>query len=409
MLIEALYISLQSVDDMVQLLPSVQEAKQIISHLRKHHPLLLEEPLSLGDSSAAQPRPHNDCSSADQVTIKPRPPMEDPCPANDETVPTTWSVVRSLQHEPSHLGQGYSSSYVEVSFGPEDNNSSSGQEEEELSVSGNTNTAGDTTNSTTGDTTSNTTGDTTGNPTSNTTSNTTGNTTSNTTGNTVGNSNNSVDSAAGLRRSSRIAVKPRKSFADIVSGKANYTAVVSQAKKKKKKKKKTRKELDYNVLEVKLNLASVQLIHNYSRFCAKVDEVLKVVTGDRPHGYRILARCLTLMQNGLRQRHGRLLVEDALSGGFKTILHAMQLGAKSARVQQLGITCFFYQMGRCSYGYLVTNVPCDLHSREERNSIMAIVHSLVSNSEHGGLRTLVKGLYCTANQYNKEMSDTEKR
>ena len=401
---------------MIQLSPSVQEAKQIISHLRKHHPLLLAEPLSLGDSSAAQPRPHDDCSGADQVTIKPHPPMQDPCPANDETAPTPWGVVRSSQHEPSHLGQGYSSSYVEISFGPEDNNSSSGQEEEEVtSVSGNyilgNSNIGDATSNITGDTTSNATSNTTGDTTSNVTSNTTVDTTSNTTSNMISNTdnNNPVDSTAGLRRSSRIAVKPRKSFADIVSGKANYTAVVSQAKKKKKKKKKTRKELDYSALEAKLNLASAQLIHNYVRFCAKVDEVLKVVTGDRPHGYRILARCLTLMQNGLRQRHGRLLVEDALSGGFKSILHAMQLGAQSAHVQRLGITCFFYQMGHCSYGYLVTNVPCDLHSREERNSIMAIVHSLVSSSEHGGLRTLVKGLYCVANQYNKEMSDAEKR
>ena len=428
---------------MVEVLPTVQEARQIIGHLRKYHPLLLAEPLSLEDSSVSQPRPHDDCSNADQVTIKPRPPMEDPCPTNDGTAPTPWGVIRS-QHEPSHLGRGYCSSYLEISFGPEENSSS----EEDVPATSvlvegiidntasdnpsNTTAPGDPSNTTAPGNPSNTTAP--GDP-SNTTapgnpSNTTApgnpsntndstiianatNTTNNIVSNTVNNTDNVGDSAAaGLRRSSRIAVKPRKSFADIISGRANYGAAISassQLKKKKKKKKKSKKEFDYNALEVKLNLASAQLMHDYLRFCAKVDEVLKVVTGDRPQGYRILARCLTLMQNGLRQRHGRLLVEDALSGGFKSILHAMQLGALSAHVQCLGITCFFYQMGRCSYGYSVTNIPCDLHSREERNSIMAIVHSLVSSHEHGGLRTLVRGLYCAANQYNKEMSDTEKR
>ena len=440
--------SLQGIDDMVELLPTVQEARQIISHMRKHHPLLLAEPLSLEDGSVVQPLPQDDCSNADQVTIKSHPPMEDPYLASEEIAPTPFSVVRASQHDPSHLGRGYSSSLIELSFGPEENSSS----EEEVSanvildgtVPSNTttpgnpgsisalgnpsNTADDTTisdtvsnttstvSNTTSNTVSNTTSNTVGNTTSNTVSNTTStvnNTTSNTVSNTTSNVDNTGDSAtgpAGLRRSSRIAVKPRKSFADIVSGKVNYETVsTSSQPKKKKKKKKTKKELDYNALEVKLNLASAQLMHDYLRFCAKVDEVLKVVTGDSPHGYRILARCLSLMQNGLRHRHGRLLVEDALSGGFKSILRAMQLGAQSAHVQCLGITCFFYQMGRCSYGYSVINIPCDLHSREERNSIMAIVHSLVSSHEHGGLRTLVRGLYRVANQYNKEMSDTEKR
>lgn len=390
---------------MVEILPSMQEARQIIGHLRKHYPLLLAEPLSLGDSNVIQPHPHDDCSSAGQVTIKPRPPMEDPYPVVDETAPTPWGVIKSTQHEPSHLGRGYSSSYVEISFGPEEN-SSSGQEEDEVTVT--TNVPVETVID---NVTSNPTSNTTGNTTSSTTGNTTGSTTSNITGSTVDNTDNAVNSnvAAGLRRSSRIAVKPRKSFADIISGRANYAAAVPQPKKKKKKKKKTKREFDYSALEVKLNLASAQLIHDYVRFCAKVDEVLKVVTGDRPHGYRILARCLTLMQSGLRHRQGRLLVEDALFGGFKSILHAMQLGAQSAHIQCLGITCFFYQMGRCSFGYSVTNIPCDLHSREERNSIMAIVHSLVSSSEHGGLHTLAKGLYRAANQYNKGMSDVEKR
>ena len=404
---------------MVELLPTVQEARQIISHMRKHHPLLLAEPLSLEDGSIVQPRPLDDCSNADQVIIKSHPPMEDPYPTNEETAPTPWSVIRASQHDPSHLGRGYSSSLIELAFGPEENSSS----EEEVPTIVETLTVDSTAPSNTtvsnntvdGTITVNTTSNTVSSTTSNTTSNTVSSTTSNTTSNTVSNMDNAGDSTAGpagLRRSSRIAVKPRKSFADIVSGRANYETAVStssQPKKKKKKKKKSKKELDYSALEVKLNLASAQLMHDYLRFCAKVDEVLKVVTGDRPHGYRILARCLLLMQNGLRQRHGRLLVEDALSGGFKSILHAMQLGAQSAHVQCLGITCFFYQMGRCSYGYSVTNIPCDLHSREERNSIMAIVHSLVSSHEHGGLRTLVRGLYRVANQYNKEMSDTEKR
>ena len=397
-------MSLQNIDDLVELLPSVQEAKQIISHLRKHHPLLLAEPLSLEDSNVTQPRPHEDCSNADQVTIKPHPPMEDPYQSMDETTQSAaalLSVTRSSQHEPSHLGRGYSSSCVEIAFGPEDN-SSSGQEEEEVTST--------TTNTVTAETVNdNSTASNPSNVAGNTVSNTTSNTTDNTNSNAVSNINNPGDLAtAGLRRSSRIAVKPRKSFADIVSGRAHYTAAVSQAKKKKKKKK-TKRENDYLALDLKLNLASAQLVHNYMRFCAKVDEVLKAVTVDKPHGYRILSRCLTLMQNRLGHRHGRLLVEDALSGGFKSILHAMQLGAQSAHVQCLGITCFFYQMGRCSYGYSVTNIPCDMHSREERNSIMVIVHSLVSSSEHGGLHTLVKGLYRAANQYNKEMSDTEKR
>ena len=404
---------------MVELLPTVQEARQIISHLRKHHPLLLAEPLSLEDSSVIQPRPHDDCSNADQVTIKPHPPMEDPCPTNNETAPTPWGVIRSSQHDPSHLGQGYSSSYVEISFGPEENSSSEDNVELEAHViigtapgnPSNTTAPGNPNNITVPGNSSNTSNTADGTVSANTTCNTTSNMVCNTVSNTD-NAGDSAAGAAGLRRSSRIAVKPKKSFADIVSGRANYGAAVSasaQPKKKKKKKKKAKKEFDYGALEVKLNLASAQLMHDYLRFCAKVDEILKVVTGDRPHGYRILARCLTLMQNGLRQRHGRLLVEDALSGGFKSILHAMQLGAQSAHVQCLGIICFFYQMGRCSYGYSVTNIPCDLHSREERNSIMAIVHSLVSSHEHGGLRTLVRGLYRVANQYNKEMSDTDKR
>ena len=54
--------------------------------------------------------------------------------------------------------------------------------------------------------------------------------------------------------------------------------------------------------------------------------------------------------NGLQHRQRRLLVEYALSGGFKTILHVMQLGSQSVRVQCSGIICFFFQMGRCSYG-----------------------------------------------------------
>ena len=378
---------------MVEMVPTLQETRQIIGHLRKHHPLLLSEPLSLEDTNAVQPHPHDDCTSADQVTIKPCPPMEDPCLGTERAAPTFYGVVGSTQHEPSHLGREYSSSCVEIAFGPEDN-SSSGQEEEEatstsitakliLPLS---------------------------NP-SNTTDNIADtNTSSNTVAMTA--DNNTVDrssGAAGLRRSSRIAVKPRKSFADIISGKVNYENSISDLSqpKKKKKKKKKRKELDYNALEVKLNLASAQLMH--VGFCAKVDEILKNLPGDKPHGYRILARCLTLIQNGLRHRHGRLLVEYALSGGFKTILHVMQLGSQSARVQCSGITCFFFQMGRCSYGYSVTNIPCDLHSCEERNSIMAIVHSLVSSHEHGGLHTVVKGLYRVANQYNKEMSDAEKR
>jgi len=388
---------------MVELLPSLQEARQIISHLRKHHPLLIAEPLPLEDDDAVCSPAPNDSSGLDQVTIKPHPPMEDPCPAIDEMPPTPWGVTRSSQHEPSHLGRGYTSSCVEIAFGPEDNSSSGQEEEDSLTVN---------VMEMISDSTS------TGNP-----RNTAGNTVDNTsnsisnTDNMTNNTGNTVDSAAaatGLRRSSRIAVKPRKSFADIVSGRLNYAAAaaasaLSQPKKKKKKKKKMRKEFDYTALEVKLNLASAQLMHDYTRFCGKVEEVLKVVTGDKPHGYRILARCLSLMQNGLQHRHGRLLVEDALCGSFKSILHAMKLGAQSARVQCLGITCFFYQMGRCCYGYSVTNIPCDLHNREERNSIIAIVHSLVSSQEHGGLHTLVKGLYCVANQYNKEMSDGDKR
>ena len=442
---------------MVEMVPTLQEARQIIGHIRKHHPLLLSEPLSLEDTNAVQPCPHDDCTSADQVTIKPHPPMEDPCPGTDGAAPTFYGGVRSTQHKVPHLGHENSSSCVEIAFGPGEN-SSSGQEEEEATSTGitaklilspsnpsnttdntidtnitsNTVDANITSNTVDANITSNTvdtnitsnTVDT--NITSNTvdaniTSNTvdtniTSNTVdANTTSNTVAitTDSNTIDhssGAAGLRRSSRIAVKPRKSFVDILSGRANYENTVSdlsQPKKKKKKKKKTRKELDYNALEVKLNLASAQLMH--VGFCAKVDEILKNLPGDKPHGYRILARCLTLIQNGLRHRHGQLLVEYALSGGFKTILHVMQLGSQSARVQSSGIICFFFQMGRCSYGYSVTNIQCDLHSCEERNSIMAIVHSLVSSHEHGGLRTVVKGLYRVANQYNKEMSDAEKR
>ena len=374
---------------MVEMVPTLQEAQQIIGHLRKHHPLLLSEPLSLEDTNAVQPCPHGNFTSADQVTIKPCPPMEDPCPGTEGAAPTFCGVVGSTQHEPSHLGQNYSSSCVKIAFGPEDN-SSSGQEEEEA-----------TSTSITAKLILPL-----GNPSDTTDNIADANTSKSTVAMTS--DNNTVDhslGAAGLRRSSRIAVKRRKSFVDIISDNVNCKNSISDLSQPKKKKK--RKELDYNALEVTLNLASAQLMH--VGFCTKVDEILKNLPGDKPHGYRILAQCLTLLQNGLRHRHGGLLVEYALSGGFRTILHVMQLGSQSARVQCLGIICFFFQMGRCSYGYSVTSIPCDLHSCEERNSIMAIVHSLVSSHEHGGLRTVVKGLYCVANQYNKEMSDAEKR
>jgi len=335
----------------------------------------MSEPLVAEDNSHTdhQPCPQNDSnSSADQVIIKPNPPMTDPCPNADTA--SVWGVTRTSHHEPSHLGRGYSSSCVEISFGPEHADSSSDQEDNESTIS----------NAITVTTTSGVVEPAT-------------------------NSNNIGDDTSGLslRRSSRIAVMPKKSFADIVSGKVHSTTgpTSSQVAKKKKKKKKS---LDYSALEMRLNLASSNMT-DYGKFCTTVDDVLKSVTVDKPQGYRTIARCLTLMQNGLQNRSGRLLVEDALAGGFKTILHAMKKGFQSAHVQRLGITCFYNQMGRCSYGYSVTNVPCDQHRREEHNSIMAIVSSLVSGQEHGGLRTLVEGLYCAANQYNKEMSDTEKR
>jgi len=339
--------------------------------MRQHYPLLMSDPLVAEDNSHTdhQPRPQNDSnSSSDHIIIKPHPPMTDPCPNADTT--SIWGVTRTSHHEPSHLGRGYSSSCVEISFGPEHADSSSDQEDNESTI-GNTITV-----TTTSDVVE-----------------------------LAANSNNTGDDASGLRRSSRIAVMPKKSFADIVSGKIHSTTSSQAAKKKKKKK----KSLDYSALEMRLNLASSNMLTDYARFCTTVDDVLKSVTADKPQGYRTIARCLTLMQNGLQNRSGRLLVEDALGGGFKTILHAMKKGSQSAHVQRLGITCFYNQMGRCSYGYSVVNVPSDQHRREECNSIMAIVSSLVSGQEYGGLRTLVEGLYCAANQYNKEMSDAEKR
>jgi len=340
----------------------------------------MSELLVAEDSSANhQPRLQNDSSSsADQVIIKPHQPMADPCPNTDTA--STWGVTRTSTHEPSHLGRGYSSSCVEISFGPEHIDSSSDQDDDEISVSNTVTVA------TTSDVVE---------PVNN----------SNNDGNNAGDDT----SNAGLRRSSRIAVMPKKSFADMAAGKLQSTSAPTSSQTVSKKKKKKKKSLDYSVMEMRLNLASSNMLTDYGRFCTTVDEVLKSITCDKPQGYRTIARCLTLMQIGLQNRNGRLLVEDALSGGFKTILHAMRKGSRSAFVQRLGITCFYNQMGRCSYGYSVTNVPCDLHRREERNSIMAIVSSLVSGQEHGGLHTLVDGLYCAANQYNKEMSDSEKR
>ena len=106
-------------------------------------------------------------------------------------------------------------------------------------------------------------------------------------------------------------------------------------------------------------------------------------------------------------------IECCISGLFGLILKLMHKQSKSVTVQNLGLTCFFSLMGG---GTLTDNFPfasseigpADLSS-SARSTILATILSLESNRECGGLKTIVDGLECVADNYNLEMSSSQKK
>ena len=106
-------------------------------------------------------------------------------------------------------------------------------------------------------------------------------------------------------------------------------------------------------------------------------------------------------------------IECCFAGLFGLILKLMHKESKSVTVQNLGFDCFFSLMGG---GTLADNFP--LHpadvqpaglSRSTQSTILATILSLVSARESGGLKTMVDGLGCVADNYNLEMTSTQKK
>lgn len=106
-------------------------------------------------------------------------------------------------------------------------------------------------------------------------------------------------------------------------------------------------------------------------------------------------------------------IDCCVSGLFSLILKLMYKQNKSVTVQNLGLTCFFSLMG----GGAITDTfalpsseirPIPLSSSTQ-SIIMATVLSLVSVTECGGLKTIVDGLGCVADNYNFTMTSKQKK
>lgn len=123
-------------------------------------------------------------------------------------------------------------------------------------------------------------------------------------------------------------------------------------------------------------------------------------------GLQILKRAVSRIKDEAAHQH------FLTTGVFSLILRLMSSKPTSARLQGLGLECFFKIMGGYAFDESLPVYSVDTTFSEMTNAIRSLVKvtmlSLEEAKEYGGLKTLVNAVSCVVDQYNLEMTTEEK-